>query len=219
MQGDLKIIERCLTPRGELQLQRRGKDYEIISNGVFLMATYNGDSERQLVSIPLNLSPNPGRVLIAGLGFGFSLREALRDPRVDEIVVLEIEPKIIEWNHAYISPLVGNHLADSRIRIIQEDLITWLDYAYGLFDVVCIDIDNGPEWTVTESNCRLYTEAGLRSLAKILSPFGTIAFWSAAQSTEFVNRLKQCFGSVKEYQVKCNRGEPDYIYTGVACQI
>lgn len=219
MQGNTTIIERCLTQRGELQLQRRYQDYEIISNGVFLMATYNGNSERQLVSIPLNLSPNPRKVLIAGLGVGFSLQEALRESHIDEVVVLEIEPKIIEWNYTYISPLTGNDLMDTRIRIVQDDFLTWLDCTEELFDVVCIDIDNGPEWTVTESNCRLYTETGLYSISKVLSSFGIVAFWSATQSIEFGNRLKQCFSNVKEYPVECSRGEPDYIYVGQRRQL
>lgn len=214
MQSDLKIIERCLTKRGELQLQRRNHDYEIISNGVFLMATYNGNSERQLVSIPLNLSPNSKRVLIGGLGVGFSLQEALNNPNVDEVVILEIEPKIIEWNYSYISRLKGIDLMDSRIRIVQNDLLTWLNCTEELFDVVCIDIDNGPEWTVTESNRYLYTEAGLRSISKVLGHSGIVSFWSATQSTEFSTRLKEYFSYVAEYQVECNRGEPDYIYVG-----
>lgn len=212
MQTGVEVVERCSTNRGELQLQRRGHDYEIISNGTFLVATYNGKSERQLVSIPLSLSENPRKVLIGGLGAGFSLQEALREPRLGEVVVLEIEPKIIEWNYAHISRLMGNYLSDSRIRIIPGDLLTWLDHTKETFDAICLDIDNGPEWTVTESNDHLYTEDGLQSIAKILNPSGIAAFWSAARSIEFHNRLARFFDHVKEYRVECSRGEPDYIY-------
>lgn len=77
-----EIIERASTPRGEIQLQRRGEFYEIISNGTFLMATYNGESERLLVRRALEQAKAPGKVLIGGLGVGFSLQEALSDPRV-----------------------------------------------------------------------------------------------------------------------------------------
>jgi spermidine synthase len=212
MQADVEIVERCLTDRGELQLQRRGNDYEIISNGVFLMATYNGQSERQLVAMALSRSNNPDRVLIGGLGVGFSLQEALGEPRAGEVVVLEVEPKIIEWNSRYFSGLMGDCLQDARIHIIQDDLLTWLGHTGETFDVVCIDIDNGPDWTVVESNDRLYTETGLQSLVRILRPRGIIAFWSAARSIEFFNRLERFFDHVEEHRVECSRGEPDRIY-------
>ncbi|AFM40420.1 spermidine synthase [Desulfosporosinus acidiphilus SJ4] len=214
MQNDIKVIERCITQRGELQLQKRNQDYEIISNGVFLMSTYNGDSERKLVSMALKFSSNPQKVLVAGLGVGYSLQEMLDETEVKEVVVLELEAKIIEWNYNYFSPLMGNYLKDSRIRIIQQDLLTWLDSAEDKFDTVCIDIDNGPEWTVMESNCRLYTEKGLYSLSKILNPYGVVSFWSSSSSVNFHNRLKQYFCNVKEYQVQSMRGAPDYIYLG-----
>jgi len=67
---DPSVIERCNSSCGELQLQRRGKDYEIISNGVFLMATYNGESERLLVRMPLAILDKPIEILIGGLGVG-----------------------------------------------------------------------------------------------------------------------------------------------------
>jgi spermidine synthase len=212
METGFEVIERCSTERGELQLQRRGADYEIISNGVFLMATYNGDSERQLVSLPLGLSEHPRRVLIGGLGVGFSTQEALQDSRVTEVVVVEVEPKVIEWNHTYLSPLLGNYLCDPRIRIIEADLLPWLAVAKETFDVICLDIDNGPDWTVTKANSRLYTEAGLQSVARLLHSPGIVAFWSAARSGDFQQRLGQYFDSVQEHPVECRRGEPDYIY-------
>ncbi|KLU63914.1 spermidine synthase [Desulfosporosinus acididurans] len=215
MQDNIMVIERCLTQRGELQLQKRNQDYEIISNGVFLISTYNGDSERKLVTLALRFSSNPQKVLVAGLGVGYSLQEMLGETQVKEIVVLELETKIIEWNYTYFSPLMGNFLKDPRIRIIQEDLLTWLDSTEDKFDIICIDIDNGPEWTVMESNCRLYTGKGLYALSKILNPSGVVSFWSSSASENFHNRLKNYFSNVKEYQVESKRGEPDYIYLGL----
>ena len=97
------VIERVQTPRGEIQLQSRGSDYEIISNGTFLMATYNGESERLLVKAALNASHEPKQILIGGLGVGYSLAEALDYPGVERVTVVEIEEKIIEWYRSYFS--------------------------------------------------------------------------------------------------------------------
>lgn len=85
----------CITPRGDRQLQQRDSHYEIISNGTFLMATYNGESERFLVSTALKNTAAPKSVLIGGLGVGFSLTEALRHEQITQVTVIEIEEVII----------------------------------------------------------------------------------------------------------------------------
>src|SRR5690554_4035534 len=92
-------VERLPGREGEIQIQRRGEDYEIIYNGVFLMATYNGRSERAAVRDALQLAAScgdgPRRVLLGGLGAGYSLREALDNRRVEKVTVAELEPAVI----------------------------------------------------------------------------------------------------------------------------
>lgn len=209
---DMEIVERCDHPRGEIQLRRRGSHYEIISNGTFLMATYNGESERRLVSAALEACRSPRSVLIGGLGVGFSLQEALKAKQVERVTVLEIESQIVEWNRTVLAPVSGYSLEDERTRIIEDDLLSWLAATEERFDAICLDIDNGPDWTVYEENHRLYEHFGLHQLKNRLNPGGTLSFWSAASSVDFVERLKSVFDKVCQIPIAQQRGEPDYVY-------
>src|SRR5690348_1194766 len=148
--GEVVVVERCLTPNGEIQLQRRGINYEIISNGTFLMATYNGESEKLLVKSALEASKDPRKVLIGGLGVGFSLAEALCDPRIEHATVIEIEMKIIEWNRSYLAKFTDQAIDHPKTIMVHADLVLWIferDIERDIenrFDVICLDIDNGP---------------------------------------------------------------------------
>ncbi|MGG6311117.1 spermine/spermidine synthase [Paenibacillus macerans] len=207
-----QIMERAVTPRGEIQLQRRGEYYEIISNGTFLMATYNGESERLLVRRALQQVPEPDQVLIGGLGVGFSLQEALRDPRVREVTVVEIEAKVIEWNRSFLAPVSDHALAHGKTRLIHADLVAWLRETEETFDLICLDIDNGPDWNVIDGNASLYDSTGLAALRGRLKAGGCITFWSATPSPDFAARLQAFFGNVDIGEVPQSHGEPDYIF-------
>jgi len=207
-----KVIERIQTPRGELQLQRRGNHYEIISNGTFLMATYNGSSERLLVSAVLNSVPHAKRVIIGGLGVGFSLAEALRYASIQEVKAVEIEEKVIDWNRTYLASFSRNALDDPRTHIVQGDLLKWIWREEGKYDAICLDIDNGPDWTVTDSNNDLYQEKSLDRLAQMLHPKGVVAFWSASHSEDFQQLLGHIFSDVRTKTIPREKGEDDYIY-------
>jgi spermidine synthase len=200
------------TPRGELQLQRRGEHYEIISNGVFLMATYNGESERLLVTAALNAAPAPARVLIGGLGVGFSLAAALGDLRAAQATIVEIEPQLIEWNRTHLAPFSDNALANPRTRVVNADLVEWIYQTDERFEAVCLDIDNGPDWTVTDANLGLYSDQGLRAVRKLLAPGGVVAYWSAHRAPAFGEHLKTLYRRMDELPVEQVRGEPDYVY-------
>ena len=210
------VLERVTTPRGELQLQRRGEHYEIISNGVFLMATYNGESERLLVTAALDVAPTPARVLIGGLGVGFSLAAALRDSRTAQVTVIEIEPQLIAWNRSHLAPFSDNGLAHPKARVINADLVAWIHEADEQFEAICLDIDNGPDWTVTEENRGLYGDEGLRAVQRLLAPGGVVAYWSALRAPAFAEHLARYYGKVEELPVEQVRGEPDYVYLASA---
>lgn len=207
------VIDRVVTERGEIVLRRRGADFEIISNGVFLMDTRNGESERLLVRAALDACASPGDVLIGGLGVGFSLDEAVRAASPRSISVVEIEPTVIGWHRDH---LRGAGPADPRVRIVNADLLAWLADRPDEYDVICLDIDNGPEWTVTDDNRALYGEHGLALLRSRLRPGGALAVWSAAASAAFAARLAAVFGRVETIEVPVPRGDPDVVYLGVA---
>jgi spermidine synthase len=209
-----EIIERCRTPRGEIQLQRRGSDYEIISNGTFLMATYNGESERLLVKAAIDACENTNcSVLIGGLGVGYSLAEALSHTRTQQVTVIEIEEKIIEWNRSYLTRFSCNAMDNKKTAIIHVDLIQWISQTQDTFDVICLDIDNGPDWTVFQENACLYDDAGLKTLSRLLRPDGVISFWSASASLWFMERLKMHFSTVEAFALEQKRNvEPDIVY-------
>jgi spermidine synthase len=201
-----ETIDRQLGEAGELALRRVGEHFEIIANGMFLMDTRNGESERTLVTAAADLMATGGSMLIGGLGVGFSLRAALAHPSVGSITVVERESAVISWNQG----ALGNGDALAQVRCVHADLVTWLGSAR--FDAICLDIDNGPEWTVTASNTALYGATGLGRLADALTPGGVLAVWSASASQPFEHRLRERFAVVEVLPIPVPRGEPDVVY-------
>ncbi|MGK3205263.1 spermidine synthase [Amycolatopsis sp. MEPSY49] len=205
----VEVVETIAGRGGELVLRRDGEAFEVIENGVFLMDTRNGESERLLVTGALT----PGAsVLIGGLGVGFSLRAAL-DAGARSVVVVEREQAVIAWNRSGpLRTVHGDALTDPRVTVVEADLVSWLASTSDRFDALCLDIDNGPEWTVTEGNAELYSSSGLTRLASLLNPGGVLAVWSAGAAPSFAARLREHFASVREVAVEVPRGEPDVLW-------
>lgn len=215
--GEPVVVERAAGVGGELVLRRAGAHYEIISNGVFLMDTRNGESERILVRTALDGLDGPARLLIGGLGVGFSLAEALTLPAVAHVTVVEREPAVVGWHAGPLRPWSGGALDDPRVTVRRADLLDVVadfaaDPGAGTFDALCLDIDNGPDWTVTPGNARLYAPAGLDRLARLLTPRGVLAVWSANAAPAFEALLRGRFARVEARPVPVPRGEPDVVY-------
>lgn len=207
----MRVVERVGGCCGELVLRGDGEHFEVIANGTFLMDTRNGESERLLVTAAAEVMPPAGRVLIGGLGVGFSLRAALDHPRVRTVMVVEREAAVIGWARHELAGVNGHALADPRVVCVEADLVEYLDRA-GEHDAVCLDIDNGPHWTVTEGNRRLYEAAGLDAVRRLLSANGVLAVWSAAAVPGFADLLSTRFDEVQALTVAVERGEPDTVY-------
>ena len=126
--------------------------------------------------------------------------------------MVEIEPQIIAWHRTWLAPFSNGALADPRVDVVNDDLIAWLERGGEPFDAICLDIDNGPAWTVTEDNGTLYSDEGLTLLRGRLKPGGTLTVWSAAQTQDFAKRLRLAFEKVEAVAVPAPRGEPDIIY-------
>lgn len=205
---------------GDLVLRRVGAHYEIYSNGLFLMDTRDGTSEREMVRAGLAMLPtgrSRSRVLIGGLGVGFSAREALDHPRVARVDVVELEPRVIAWHDGELGEAAGYVHLDQRCRVYNADLVEWLARAVARpepvrYDVICLDTDNGPDWTVVEGNNRLYEDTGLAELTRLLAPGGLLSFWSANAVPEFEAALRERFAFVDVIEVPVARGVPDTLY-------
>ncbi|MEU1552949.1 spermidine synthase [Streptomyces scabiei] len=214
-----EVIDRREGPYGEVVLRRHGELLQIIANGCFLMDTSDGRSERLLVDAALDALDGRSRpsVLIGGLGVGFSLAHAAADPRWGTITVVEREPSVIEWHRAGpLSEVSAQALEDARTAIVEADLVAYVNETSDTFDALCLDIDNGPDWTVSESNGNLYSPAGLASCARVLRPGGVLAVWSAQPSPEFEETLRNAgFQQVRTEEIEVARGVPDVVHLAV----
>jgi spermidine synthase len=209
------VVDRRQGVNGELVLRRAGPDHEVIANGTFLMDTRDGRSERALVREALG-GRRDARVLLGGLGVGFSLDEAVRAPEVAEVVVVELEPAVVDWARTHLCPYGGAGLDDPRVTLVAADLADALETLDGPFDAVCVDVDNGPGWLVHERNRRLYKDPGLRGIRRLLRPGGRLAVWAAARDAGFEARLKDRFDDVRTVEIPVPRGPADVVYVARA---
>ena len=208
----MRVLDRAEGRHGELVLRGDGRDFEIISGGVFLMDTRDGRSERLLAREALRGAAWPARLLVGGLGVGFTLAEALRSPAVARVTVVEVEPAVIAWHRSHLRAVGGDALADPRVTVARAELGDWLARSGERFDAICLDVDNGPGWTLGPGNDALYTTAGVDRLHRRLAPGGTLTVWSAAADDAFRARLRRRFATVEAVQVRVGRGAPDVVY-------
>ncbi|MGW7257207.1 spermidine synthase [Streptomyces sp. NPDC054834] len=213
------VLDRREGPYGEVVLRRHGELLQIIANGCFLMDTSDGRSERLLVDAAyraLDGRPEPD-LLIGGLGVGFSLAHAAADPRWGRITVVERERAVVDWHlGGPLSALSSTALADPRTRIVEGELLAHLDETSATYDALCLDIDNGPGWTVTEDNEGLYSSVGLAGCARALRPGGVLAVWSARPSPEFEGTLRNAgFRQVRTEEIPVARGVPDAVHLAI----
>lgn len=208
-------LDRREGPYGEVALRQRGEHFEIIANGCFLMDTADGRSERLLIQAALDeLATDSPSVLIGGLGVGFSLAYAAREPRWGRIAVAEREGAIIDWHRAGPLAAFSEHaLDDPRVSVLHTDLVEYLAAGVETYDALCLDIDNGPDWTVTDSNAGLYGRDGLAAAQRCLAPGGVLAVWSAQPSAAFEDVLRSAgFQGVRTLEIPVLRGVPDVVH-------
>ena len=188
-------VDRALTPDGKtISLEEHDGSYTIRVDGVPLMSTRQHGSEERLAELACaHLKGVPGaRVLIGGLGFGFTLKAALASLAADAtVVVAEILGAVIAWNRNPAYGLATDAMSDPRVSVVQKDVVEVIREGRGSFDSIILDVDNGPAALSTGGNGRLYESAGLRDVRAALRPTGCVAFWSAAPDAAFEMLMAQ----------------------------
>ena len=199
---------------GRLQLFRHGQDYEILFGEEQLMGSWAYGSEQMLATLALERLDRAERVLIGGLGMGFTLaaaRQAL--PPDAAIVVAELVPKVVAWAHGPLAHLLGDSLRDPRVSVVVRDVHDVVAERCAAFDAILLDVDNGPEGLITLSNERLYCNWGLRDLHAALRPGGVLAVWSSFADQAFADRLRAARYAVDEVRVDACGGEGERPHT------
>lgn len=207
---------------GALCLFEYGEDFVIklqSGKGGQLMNTRMHGSEDALAAIPCKrlASGDKVRVLIGGLGMGFTLAAALQHLREDATVsVVELVPGVIEWNRGALGARAGYPLRDTRTEVINDDIADVLKASAARFDAIMLDIDNGPEGLTHQSNNWLYSPGGLAACSKALRPGGLLAVWSASIDRQFSVRLAKAGFLTEQAQVYAhgNRGARHTIWIG-----
>jgi len=220
---EYQLLERHETPLGELALRsycsEEGSGYEIILNGVFLMATHGCHSERAMASLAAEM--HQGRddrwdILVGGLGMGYTLNAALNLPKTSSVTVVEALPQVVHWNRTLFAEHNSNVLSDKRVRVVTDDLRFFLQRCDRQFHLLLFDIDNGPGWLASPENEALYSCEGLALARKVMKPLGVLAVWSPSKNPIFLSTLREVFSAVHEISTESTAKEagepPDIIY-------
>lgn len=194
-------IARAETERGELVLRERRDEngptsLELRANGVFVMDTLEVSTEQALAESALAQVEQPRAVIVAGLGLGFTMHAVLADTRVEKVAVVEIEQALVDWMRAGTIPHGPALLADERVVMVVADIAEALAEAPpASYDLLLLDVDNGPGYLVHDVNAALYEAPFLESARRALRPGGAIAVWSAADAPELADRMRSVFGN------------------------
>ncbi|WP_139977968.1 hypothetical protein [Nocardioides litoris] len=215
-------IARAESERGELVLRERrpGPDdppgapaLELRANGVFVMDTVEVSTERALARAALDTVAEPRAVVVGGLGLGFTMHEVLADPRVEVCAVVEVEEALVGWMRDGTVPHGPGLLADGRVRVVVADIAVAVAEARpASYDLVLLDVDNGPGYLVHDANAALYEEPFLSDVGRVLRPGGALAVWSAAESSGLEAALGRVFDDVRAVPLEVRLQERDETY-------
>ena len=204
--SNLKILAYDETPLGILCLRRRElisepgtMVTEVTLNHEFLMSSLYTDSERALARTALEMHQGEGlKVLVGGLGLGYTAREALLSKRVGSLEVIELLPEVVDWMEGGLVPLSAELNKDSRLKISKDDVYGRLAAEPSeAFDLILIDVDHSPDERLGEESLPFYTEEGLRAAKEHLAKDGVLAVWSYAESSPFADALRKVFKEVR----------------------
>ena len=189
-------IDRAEVPghEGEVTLLKRGTEFSIRTAGTELMNSRLHGSEGALAELTYSLIKRKSglRILIGGLGMGYTLAAALEQSEPDTLItVSELIPAVVRWNREHLGHLTGMPLDDPRVSIEEEDVVETIRKRKSVWDAILLDVDNGPDGLTRKANDRLYCRSGLKTSFSALRPGGFLAVWSSGADEAFTRRLKQ----------------------------
>lgn len=222
------VVARAQDERAEVALARRGAVTELIVDGVFAMDTVDTGTERALARLALDCwqgddgqrleerdaAPRPeARVLVGGLGLGFTTAALLADPRVGGVHVVELHAAIVEWARAGMLPLPAAALSNPRLTVTVADVVDLLPrLPAGSFDALLLDVDNGPGFLIHPPNAAVYEPRFLRTALHLLAPGGVLAVWSADRAPALADALRTAGADCREVTLPVRRDGRDLEY-------
>ena len=204
-----RVIERKSAPDGTpIELVRHGDAWIVRAGGHVLMSSRSHRSEQELarLALPAFAPKVATRVLVGGLGLGFTLRAVLdRVGTGAHVEVAELVPAVVEWNQTTLAELADNPMQDARVSVRVGDVADVLASSVAGFDVVLLDVDNGPVKVAHAANDALYGAHGSRAAHAALRPGGVLAVWSSTGDARYVRTLERAgFGHVREHSVRAH---------------
>ena len=198
------------TPDGsEMELRQHDRDFSIRINGRELMSSRQHESELALARLGCAhlVSRKSPRVLIGGLGLGYTLRQTLDmlSPHA-KVMVSELLGAVVEWNREYFGELNGRALDDERVNLKTGDIVPLISHSKRRFDAILLDIDNGPTAVTDSGNKRLYGREGIRACRLALRQGGCLAIWSPEPSKRFEHLMMSCNFHVRRYRAPAYKG-------------
>lgn len=215
---ELTTLARASGARGEVALRRRildrGPVEELIVNGTFAMDSTDTSSERELAHLALHRSRPGARLLVGGLGLGYTAAAALRLP-VGGIDVVELEPALLEWAGQGLTPTLAQLAADPRVQLMVGDVAAVLSGppdASRAYDAIVLDVDNGPDFLIHRENASLYTPQLLRAAYAHLAPAGRLAIWCQGPSPTLMATLTAIAPTAHQHSYQVTRGRRRFCY-------
>jgi spermidine synthase len=203
----VQLDTASLPDGGALRLKQRGAEFSIMLGTNELMNSRLSGSEQALASLTCERIRNriAPKMLIGGLGMGFTLRAALAELGTDaEIVVAELVPAVVAWARGPMATVFGDCLEDPRVSIHETDVGLLIRAEPVAYDAILLDVDNGPEGLTVEANDALYDPRGLSQAHTALKPGGVLAIWSSAPDAGFKRRLIRTGFAVEEVLIRAN---------------
>jgi spermidine synthase len=188
-----EVVDNAETLNGhDLVLSRLGEEWQVHTGPSLLMSSEEHHSEDALATLAIARAGTVERMLVGGLGMGFTLRAALKAlPSTSQVVIAETSSALVRWNRTYLAHLADRPLDDPRVQLKLGDVVDRIADASASYDVILLDVDNGPDALVHSTNDRLYGPEGSRAALGALRPGGVLAVWSRHPDEGYLQLLQE----------------------------